>query len=160
MSLGGLIANQCELVGVGSAITPATDCQGGAPTNATTADVLTEAPMPVAATVVTFYVETTVAASAGNQIAYTLRLDNGCVNNSPTCDPTGAGGNGGQTVARCTPAPGSFGCGVNVSVPLQFQGFALDGSAEGLMDVLLSRGCGGACAPPSPGVVTWSVEYQ
>ena len=142
--LAGVESGECEFVGVGSAVNTATDCGS---------EALTQVPMPTGGTVLTFHVVTTVAAGA-DQIRYTLRVNNGVANNAPNND-------GGFTVADCVPAVGTFDCSVTL-VPgtVNFDEFFGGGSAEGLVDVALSRACGGVCAPPSPGVVTWSVKYQ
>jgi len=124
IAFGTATNGSCFFVGIGSAVSTATSC--------TATGQLTQFPIPLAATVKTFYINApTNTGNNSNKITFTLRV------------------NGVATAATCTPAQNSATCsatGLSVSV-----------AAGALIDVSVA---GNAGNPPAPGVVTWGVMYQ
>lgn len=170
-SVGGVMPGGCALVGVGDYI-PAAPCSSylNAPYE------LTET--PIAATSGTIYhftvITTNAAPSSGNRINFSVRL---CEYGPSNC--AGGSPGGGIQVARCSPAAGSKTCSWVGKLPFRTwnpkpavgvpcasgSGTCHDkdpGTKDlGLIDVVLSRGCGSTCPNGTydPGNVSWSVAY-
>jgi hypothetical protein len=168
-SVGGIAPGGCALVGVGDYI-PSAPCSSylNLPYE------LTETPIAVNSGIITHFTVTTTnaAPNAGNRIHFSVRLcefgANSCVGGSP---------GGGITLANCSPAAGSKTC--SWVGKLAFQQWnpshaigcpAGPGTCHdkdpgtkdlGLIDVVLSRGCGSTCPNGTydPGNVSWSVAY-
>ncbi len=171
-SVGSVIPGQCELIGVGDYI-------GSSPCSSLLQSPyeLTETPITASSGVITYFsVTTTNAAPAGggNYINFSIRLCEDGV--APHCNSAYPGG---ITPARCAPAAGSKTCSWVGKLP--FQQWKPGGPAtpcpasgsgschskdpgikdQGLIDIVLSRGCGSSCPNGTydPGNVSWSVAY-
>jgi hypothetical protein len=170
-SMGGVIPGQCELVGVGDFI-GSTSC----PTLLHAPFELTETPITATHGTITYFSVTTTnpaPAAGGNQINFSIRLcENGVLNCNGPPYP------GGITPARCAPAPSSYTCswigklpfdqwqpaGPATACPASGSGICHSknpGKDFGLIDIVLSRGCGSTCPNGTydPGNVSWSVAY-
>ncbi len=170
-SMGGVIPGQCELVGVGDFI-GSTSC----PSLLAAPFQLTETPIAATRGTITYFTVTTTnpaPAGGGNYINFSIRLckDGG----APGCNSIYPGG---ITPARCAPAAGSHTCSWIGKLP--FSQWQPAGSAsacpasgsgtchskdpgkdQGLIDIVMSRGCGSTCPNGTydPGNVSWSVAY-
>jgi hypothetical protein len=164
-TVGSVLPNECELVGVGDYI-GTQGCPGllGAPYQ------LTETPISVSGGIFTYFTVTTTnaAPSAGNRINFSIRL---CEAGANVCNPAG-----GITSARCSPLAGSKTCSWTGRLPFQqwlpSTAYPCTGPGvchgkdpgfhdEGLIDIVLSRGCGTSCPNGTydPGHVSWSAAY-
>ena len=170
-SVGSILPVGCALVGVGDYI-PSAPCSSylNKPYQ------LTETPIAASSGVITYFTVTTTnpaPAAGGNGIHFSLRLceygANSCVGGFP---------GGGIQKADCIPKAGSNTCswigklafgqwkpgGPATACP-QLSGSchnADPGTKDlGLIDVVLSRGCGSTCPNGTydPGNVSWSVAY-
>lgn len=171
-SVGGIPNSQCALIGVGDYI-PATPCIAllGAPYE------LTETPITATSGTITYFSVTTTnpaPSGGGNYINFSIRLckDGG----APGCNSAYPGG---ITPARCAPAAGSHTCSWIGKLPFhQWQPGGHAGACpasgsglchgrdpvvkdQGLIDIVLTRGCGASCPNGTydPGDVSWSVAY-
>jgi len=170
-TMGGVIPGQCELVGVG-------DYLGSSPCPSLLAAPyeLTETPITANNGTITYFSVTTTnpaPAGGGNYINFSIRLckDGG----APGCNSAYPGG---ITPARCAPAAGSNTCswigklpfnqwqpaGAASACPAGGSGICHSknpGKDEGLIDIVMSRGCGSTCPNGTydPGNVSWSVAY-
>jgi hypothetical protein len=170
-SVGSILPSGCALVGVGDYI-PSAPCSSylNKPYQ------LTETPIAATSGVITYFTVTTTnpaPAAGGNGIHFSIRLceygANSCVGGFP---------GGGIQKADCIPKAGSNTCSWTGRLPFgQWKpgGPAtacpqLNGSCHnadpgtkdlGLIDVVLSRGCGSTCPNGTydPGNVSWSVAY-
>ena len=167
-----VIPGQCELVGVGDFI-GSTSC----PALLAAPYQLTETPIAATKGTITYFTVTTTnpaPAGGGNYINFSIRLckDGGV----PGCNSAYPGG---ITPARCAPTAGSHTCSWIGKLP--FGQWQPGGSAspcpasgsgichskdptvkdQGLIDVVMSRGCGSTCPNGTydPGNVSWSVAY-
>lgn len=169
-SVGGIMPGGCALVGVGDYI-PAAQCSSylNAPYE------LTETPITATSGTITYFSVTTTnpaPAGGGNYINFSVRL---CESGPSSCAAGSPGG--GITKARCAPTAGSKTCSWIGKLPFrQWQpshavacasgsGICYDkdpGTKDpGLIDIVLSRGCGSTCPNGTydPGNVSWSVAY-
>ena len=170
-TVGGILPNQCALVGVGDYI-PSKLC------SSYLNDPYQLTGTPIAATrgVITHFTVTTTnaAPSSGNRINFSVRL---CEYGANSC--AGGSPGGGIQLARCSPNKGSKTCSWVGKIPFMtwnpkpVVGVAcpgVPGSCHefdpgtkdlGIIDVVLSRGCGSTCPNGTydPGHVSWSVAY-
>jgi|SRR5579862_1200294 len=169
-TVGSVIPNQCELIGVGDYI-GSTPC----PSLLAAPYELTETPITASSGTITYFSVTTTnpaPAGGGNFINFSVRLcEDGVGTECNTFYP------GGITPARCFPAAGSKTCSWIGKLPFQqwqpkAPSTCAGGSGtchntdpkahdEGLIDVVMSRGCGSTCPNGTydPGHVSWSVAY-
>jgi hypothetical protein len=172
-SVGPVYPGSCILVGVGDFI-PATGC----PTLLSSPYELTETPIAASKGTITYFTVTTTnpaPAGGGNYINFSIRLCEDGV--APYCNVSPPGG---ITKARCAPAAGSHTCswvgklpfgqwqpaGPATACPAGGSGFChskdpTKPADEGLIDIVMSRGCGSTCPNGTydPGNVSWSVAY-
>jgi hypothetical protein len=171
-SMGGVIPGQCELVGVGDYI-GSTPC----PSLLQAPYELTETPITAKSGTITYFSVTTTnpaPAGGGNYINFSIRLcEDGA--GAPWCNNSPPGG---ITKARCFPVAGSHTCSWIGKLPFQQwqppAGSTCAGGVgtchsqdptkpkdEGLIDIVMSRGCGSTCPNGTydPGHVSWSVAY-
>lgn len=170
-SVGSVIPGQCILIGVGDYI-GSTSC----PTLLHAPYQLTETPIAANRGTITYFSVTTTnpaPAGGGNYINFSVRL---CEDGPNDCN--GPPYPGGITYARCFPAAGSNTCSWIGKLPFQQWQPATPSTCaggigtchntdpatkdEGLIDVVMSRGCGSTCPNGTydPGNVSWSVAYN